>query len=183
MLPAGPRETYQYRYDCGMEAARLIRQARRHAGLTQQELAKRAGTSQAAVSAYESGARSPSTVTLERLLAACGMRPKLTIEPRPSPDQLGPVGLRLRERRGQLRKALARQGVRNPRVFGSVARGSDTDDSDLDLLVELPRPSYVLLEQVKQTAEKVLGLPVDVSTSALLRDEIRESVLDESVPL
>lgn len=165
-----------------METAGLIREARRHAGLTQRELAQRAGTSQAAVSAYESGARSPSMHTLERLLAACGMRPRLTIEPRPA-GQPGPVGLQLRERRGQLRRALAQQGVRNPRVFGSVARGSDSDGSDLDLLVDLPRPSYVLLEQVKQAAEEALGLPVDVSTPALLRDEIRDSVLDEAVPL
>lgn len=166
-----------------METAGLIREARRHAGLTQRELARRAGTSQAAVSAYESGGRSPSTRTLERLLAACGMRPRLTIEPRPGTGQPGPVGLRLRERRGQLRRALARQGVRNPRVFGSVARGTDSEGSDLDLLVDLPRPSYVLLEQVKQAAEEALGLPVDVSTPALLRDEIRDSVLDEAVPL
>lgn len=51
--------------------------------------------------------------------------------------------------------------MRNPRVLGSVARGHDTDASDLDLLVELPRPSFVLLEQVKQAAEEALGLPVD----------------------
>lgn len=135
------------------------------------------------MSAYESGARSPAMHTLERLLAACGMRPRLTTEPRPGTGQPGPVGLRLQERRGQLRRPLAQQGVRNPRVFGSVARGNDTDGSDLDLLVDLPRPSYVLLEPVKQAAEEALGLPVDVSTPALLRDEIRDAVLDEAVPL
>lgn len=111
------------------------------------------------------------------------MRPKLTIEPRPSTGQPGPVALQLRERRGQLGRALARQGVRNPRVFGSVARGSDSDGSGLDLLVDLPRPSYVLLEQVRQAAEEAPGATVDVSTPALLRDEIRDSVFDEAVPL
>lgn len=45
----------------------LIRMARRQAGLTQTELASRAGTSQAAVSAYESGRRSPSVDTLVRI--------------------------------------------------------------------------------------------------------------------
>jgi len=68
-------------------------------------------------------------------------------------------------------------------VFGSVARGTDTPGSDLDLLVDLPRPSYVLLEQVRQAAEDALGLPVDVSTPELLRDEIRERVLADAVPL
>lgn len=161
----------------------MVKQARLAAGWTQQELAVRAGTSQAAVSAYESGVRSPSVTTLERLLAACGMRPRVTMEPRPTAAEVGPVGQRLRERRGLLRRALASQGVRNPRVFGSVARGTDGSDSDLDLLVELQRPSYVLLEQVRQTAEEILGVPVDVSTPGLLRDEIRQDVLDDAVPL
>ena len=50
----------------------LIHMARRQAGLTQQELAGRAATSQAAISAYESGRRSPSVDTLARILAATG---------------------------------------------------------------------------------------------------------------
>ena len=44
------------------------------AGITQQELASRTGTSQATVSAYESGAKEPGVATLERLLAATGHR-------------------------------------------------------------------------------------------------------------
>jgi transcriptional regulator with XRE-family HTH domain len=50
----------------------LIRIARRRSGLTQEELARRAATSQAAISAYESGRRSPSVATLTRILAAAG---------------------------------------------------------------------------------------------------------------
>ncbi len=50
----------------------LIRMARREAGITQQALATRAATSQAAISAYESGRRSPSVDTLCRILAAAG---------------------------------------------------------------------------------------------------------------
>ena len=59
----------------------LIRIARRQAGLTQQALAKRAGTSQAAVSAYESGRRSPSVDTLCRLLAAAGFEVRMRLAP------------------------------------------------------------------------------------------------------
>lgn len=51
-----------------------LRVARRAAGLSQAALAARAGTSQAAVSAYESGAKEPSVATLGRLLEACGAR-------------------------------------------------------------------------------------------------------------
>lgn len=54
--------------------AEVFRQARQRAGLTQEELARRAGTSRPTVSAYESGRKSPSLATAERLLAAAGAR-------------------------------------------------------------------------------------------------------------
>ena len=57
-----------------MDAGSTLRAARMRAGLTQVELARRAGTSQAAVSAYESGAKQPSLETFSRLLAASGTR-------------------------------------------------------------------------------------------------------------
>jgi transcriptional regulator with XRE-family HTH domain len=54
-----------------MEITTLIRGARQAAGITQLELAARAGTAQPAVAAYESGAKAPNLATLERLLGAC----------------------------------------------------------------------------------------------------------------
>jgi transcriptional regulator with XRE-family HTH domain len=54
-----------------VEIASLIRSARRAAGITQLEMARRAGTAQPAVAAYESGTRTPTIHTLERLLGAC----------------------------------------------------------------------------------------------------------------
>ena len=66
-----------------MDAASAIRAARRRAGLTQGALAARAGTSQATVSAYESGRKQPSVATLDRLLAAAGSR--LPVEPAERP--------------------------------------------------------------------------------------------------
>jgi transcriptional regulator with XRE-family HTH domain len=54
-----------------METAAMIRGARHAAGITQLELAKRAGTAQPAVAAYESGGRTPNLATLRRLLGAC----------------------------------------------------------------------------------------------------------------
>jgi transcriptional regulator with XRE-family HTH domain len=59
----------------------LIRIARRQAGLTQTDLAQRAGTSQAAISAYESGRRSPSVDTLCRVLAAAGVELRMRLAP------------------------------------------------------------------------------------------------------
>lgn len=57
-----------------MEPAELIRVVRRRSGLTQADLARRAGTSQPVVSAYERGHRDPTYSTLRRLVEASGER-------------------------------------------------------------------------------------------------------------
>ncbi len=65
-----------------MEITTLVRGARQAAGITQHELATRAGTAQPAVAAYESGARTPNLATLERLLDACDHDVELLASPR-----------------------------------------------------------------------------------------------------
>jgi transcriptional regulator with XRE-family HTH domain len=65
-----------------MDVAALIKQARHEAGITQLELAHRAGTAQPAVAAYESGVRTPTLATLERLLDACEHDLQLDASPR-----------------------------------------------------------------------------------------------------
>jgi transcriptional regulator with XRE-family HTH domain len=79
-----------------MDAAAALRDARRRAALTQTELARRAGTSQATVSAYEHGRKAPSVETLARLLAATGTRltaaPASTAVVRPTKAQLARAG-------------------------------------------------------------------------------------------
>src|ERR1039457_1039243 len=64
-------------------AATLIRTTQESAGLSQRALAARAGTSQPAVSRYESEASSPSVATLDRLLAVMGARRGLFTEGSP----------------------------------------------------------------------------------------------------
>jgi transcriptional regulator with XRE-family HTH domain len=84
-----------------MDAGATLRSARQRAGLTQGELAARAGTSQATVSAYENGSKQPSVATFSRLLAAAGSR--LTVEAlrqplaEPSPAELARAGETLAE--------------------------------------------------------------------------------------
>jgi transcriptional regulator with XRE-family HTH domain len=56
----------------GVNAGRLVREARRHAGLTQRVLAARVGVAQSAVAKIESDVVVPRADTLERLLEACG---------------------------------------------------------------------------------------------------------------
>jgi hypothetical protein len=62
------------RYTAGVDAATIILAVRRRQGLTQAELAQRAGTSQPVISAYEHGRRDPTYETLRRLVEAGGER-------------------------------------------------------------------------------------------------------------
>jgi transcriptional regulator with XRE-family HTH domain len=66
-----------------MDAASHIARARRAAGLTQPQLAARAATSQAALSAYENGHKDPGFATLARILAAAGAQLELATAPAP----------------------------------------------------------------------------------------------------
>ncbi len=56
-----------------MDGGLLIRESRLRAGLTQAELARRAGTSQPAIARYERGDVSPRVATLDRIVRACGL--------------------------------------------------------------------------------------------------------------
>jgi transcriptional regulator with XRE-family HTH domain len=65
-----------------VDSTKLIRSARAAAGITQVELAARAGTTQSAVAAYESGARRPNLATISRLLDGCEHDVELLARPR-----------------------------------------------------------------------------------------------------
>jgi transcriptional regulator with XRE-family HTH domain len=85
-----------------MDAGDAIKRARLRAGLTQHALAARAGTSQATISAYESGRKQPSLETLDRVLAATGARLEVVPEARrrvrrPSKSELARAGRTLRD--------------------------------------------------------------------------------------
>jgi transcriptional regulator with XRE-family HTH domain len=66
----------------------LVREARARAGLTQAELAARAGTSQAAVARYERADVLPSLETLDRLVRACGLELRFQLVMHEVDDQL-----------------------------------------------------------------------------------------------
>ena len=68
-------------------AGNLIKLARFSAGLSQRELARRAGTSQATMSAYESGRKSPSFETLVRIIRAAGQDLRIQLAPRDDHDE------------------------------------------------------------------------------------------------
>jgi len=90
----------------------------------------------------------------------------------------------LRRNRDALRALVLRHRVSDPRVFGSVLSGEDTDNSDLDLLVE-PTPETTLMDlaAIQVEAERLLGIQVDVLTPKSLPARFRERVLHEAVPV
>jgi uncharacterized protein len=175
--------TYRYRYDLTMDAAGLIRQARTKAGMTQTQLARAAGTSQPAVAAYESGQRSPSVRTLNKLIRATGatLQMSVTAAPAAGGELLG----RLRSKQPQIRGLARERGITNLRVFGSAARGTHTMESDIDLLVDFDVESRGVLSLVSFAREvsQLMGRPVDVSTPQMLKSAVRRRALVEAVPL
>ena len=89
-------------------------------------------------------------------------------------------------RRAAVDDILRRYGAVNPRLFGSVARGDATPESDIDLLVDLIPGGGNELLCVAGIAEEwgqVLGLRVDVVTPSLLRGEVSVSALSDAVAL
>jgi transcriptional regulator with XRE-family HTH domain len=86
-----------------MTGAQVLREARRRAGLSQHELAKRAGVHQPAIARWESGRADPSLSTIERLVAACGLELRLTLAPaEDSEPSSGNLALSPEERLDQL---------------------------------------------------------------------------------
>lgn len=124
-----------------------LRESRERAGLSQSQLARRSGVAQPNIAAYETGRRMPSEAMLERLRSAM----------RPLPHEA------LARHRDELTALAAEYGLRNLRVFGSAAQGTDTARSDLDVLVtRSPHVGLLTIAEFAHAAERLLGVPVDV---------------------
>ena len=86
--------------------------------------------------------------------------------------------------RGALDAILRRYAATKPRLFGSVARGDATPDSDIDLLVDLLPGGGNELLRVSGISEELTGLlgtRVDVVAASLLRGEVSFSALADAV--
>lgn len=168
-------------------AGALLREARTNAGLSQVELARRAGVTQSVVSAYESGRRQPSLPTLTRLIEATGSTLEMTVRPQPPTSHRrlgGHLGRRLRSRRDDVAAAVGRYGASNVRVFGSVARGEETADSDVDLLVDLPEgASLFTIARLQRELEEILGARVEIVPATDLKPGVKANVEQNLVAL
>ena len=169
------------------ESGPLLRESRENAGLSQSELARRAGVSQSVVSAYESGKRQPALSTLSRLITATGHQLIIDLE-RSDPGVRGlpdtPLGRRVRKHRQALLGAVAKAGGSNLRVFGSVARGEDGPDSDVDLLVDLPVGTGLFaLQALEGELRHILNKDVDLAPASSLKARVRAEAEADAIAL
>ncbi len=88
------------------------------------------------------------------------------------------------EKRDAILDIARRHGAANVRVFGSVARGEATPESDVDLLVEWESGRSLLDHTgLVLDLQDLLGAPVEIGTERSLHWYVRERILAEAVPL
>jgi uncharacterized protein len=137
------------------------------AGLTQRQLADLSGVKQPLIAAIERGSRAPSDAARSALEHALQVRPSAL----------------LRAKRDDVLAAIARVRAKDPRVFGSVARGDDGPGSDIDLLVTFPPDAdIVTLLTLEEELADLLTVPVDVVSSGS-SGRVLDRARAESVPL
>ena len=86
--------------------------------------------------------------------------------------------------REQILEIAGKRGARNVRVFGSIARGDQRADSDIDLLVDFdPGRSLLDLTGLSLDLERALGRKVDVISSRGLRPRVAAAVMRDAVSL
>jgi predicted nucleotidyltransferase/DNA-binding XRE family transcriptional regulator len=165
----------------------LLREARKASRLSQTEVARRANIAQSVISAYESDQREPSMATFQRLVEATGHRLVISLDRDPSvrfglPDTR--LGRRIRQHRKALLTCAARRGATNVRVFGSVARGEERPDSDVDFVVDVSdKTGLFTLASLEREFSNILGVHVDLAASSELRPRIKDEVERDAVSL
>lgn len=86
--------------------------------------------------------------------------------------------------REEIRRIVAKHHATNPRVFGSVLHGEDTEESDLDLLIDPTKQTTLMdIGAIRYELKKLLGVPVDVLTPKALSDKFCQRILAEAIPV
>ncbi len=86
--------------------------------------------------------------------------------------------------RHDIRLVIQANRAGNPRVFGSVSRGEDNDESDLDILID-PSEETSLFDIGAMQAElaELLGVKVDIHTPNSLPESFRNEVISQALPI
>lgn len=90
----------------------------------------------------------------------------------------------LQEKRAEILAIAEQHGAFNVRIFGSVARGEEREDSDIDFLVDM-EINRSLLDRIglMQDLEDLLGRKIDIATVQGLRDYFRERIMNQAISL
>jgi len=90
----------------------------------------------------------------------------------------------LRKEREQIKKVAQKHGASNIRVFGSISRGEERPESDIDLLVDFEADRSLFdLVRLKLELEELLGHEVDLVTEKAMHRLIASRVIKEAIPL
>jgi predicted nucleotidyltransferase len=124
--------------------------------------------------------------TLGHLLHAAGLRSSVAATPVPVSADLSGVRMRrLRSATRSIELAVKNAGARDVRVFCSVARGEDTAESDVDILVDVSvlKDGVMGLIRLGRELEELLDENVDVTTPELMAPEAAATAFAEAIPL
>ena len=163
-----------------MDRYGFLKKLRQSRGMTQTQVGILAGMTKSQVSRMENGTLgSPETV--ERILAALGydlvlefrdVRPKGTTQLQQVLDQLKVYYIYNKER----------LGIEKLGVFGSFARGEETPDSDIDIIITLKNPSFFLYGEITQHLQNVFGREIDlVSTKAHMSEQLKSQIEKDAI--
>ena len=90
----------------------------------------------------------------------------------------------LHSNRDAIRDVVAAHHACNARVFGSVPHGLDTEQSDLDIVIDTtPQTTLMDVAAIQVKLERLLGVSVDVLTPKALPEKFRNSILAEAMPV
>jgi transcriptional regulator with XRE-family HTH domain len=150
-----------------MVVAEAIRHARAEAGLTQSELARRAGIRQASISKFETGRERPRPETFARILRAARVSPEVALQ----------------RNRDDVLDAVRRRRAANPRVFTIAASDETFSGADIGLLVTFRAEASMLdAAGLMLDLDRILGTPVAI-ISDRAEGRIVERVAAEAIPL
>lgn len=158
-----------------MVTSNMIKSLRKSRNLTQEQLGILSGMSKSQISKMENGTLG-SEETVLRLLDALGYELELKVVDKYPGERSE------RERiLGVLRSFMNSQGdkygIESIALFGSCARGEQTVDSDVDILISIKRPSLFVLSEITVLLESVLKRKVDlVSEKSRSRQEFMENI-------
>ncbi len=90
---------------------------------------------------------------------------------------------KVKERREDILRLAEKWGDTNVRIFGSVARGDERPDSDLDLLIHMDGGTLITLVRFQREISDLMGCKVDVLSDRGLSPYIRDEIINNAVSL